>query len=72
MHTPPGRDLKTVAGRVAGRSIRVATTHLESPTGRDTPFREARQAQLKQSAAVLDRAKEEDVLLAGDMVRGVA
>lgn len=63
-----GRDLKTVAGRVAGRSIRVATTHLESPIGWEQPFREARQAQLRMAAGVLDRAKEGDVLLAGDMV----
>lgn len=62
-----GRDLKTVAGRVAGRSIRVATTHLESPIGWEQPFREARQAQLRMAAGVLDRAKEGDVLLAGDM-----
>lgn len=63
-----GRDLKTVSGRVAGRSIRVATTHLESPIGWEQPFREARHAQLKAAASILDRAKEDDVLLAGDMV----
>ncbi|KAL4428035.1 hypothetical protein ABPG75_002124 [Micractinium tetrahymenae] len=62
-----GRDLKTVAGRVAGRSIRVATTHLESPIGWEQPFREARQAQLKAAASILGSAREEDVLLAGDM-----
>lgn len=65
----PGRDLKTVAGSVGGTVIRVATTHLESPTGWNQLWSEQRVAQLKQSAAVLDTAREGDVLFAGDMVR---
>ena len=32
-HLPPGRDLKTISGRVGGLPVHVATSHLESPTG---------------------------------------
>ncbi|PSC75334.1 Endonuclease exonuclease phosphatase family isoform B [Micractinium conductrix] len=64
-----GRDLKTVAGKVGGHSVRVATTHLESPTGwqPDQQHRQQRQAQLQHAAVLLELAREDDVLLAGDM-----
>jgi hypothetical protein len=65
-----GRDLKTISARVGGAVLRVATTHLESPTGSDALHSEQRQAQAKQSLAVLERAPEPDVLFAGDMVGG--
>lgn len=63
-----GRDLKSVAGTLGGWPVRVATTHLESPTSWDNTFSAQRVAQCKQSLAVLDRAPEGDVLVAGDMV----
>lgn len=67
-----GRDIKSVAGVVGGLPVRVATSHLESATGwqADQQNSAQRVAQLKQAAALLDRAPEPDVLLAGDMVSG--
>lgn len=62
-----GRDLKTVAGTLGGCPVRVATTHLESPISGSQLFSEPRMAQCKQALAVLDRAREADVLLCGDM-----
>ena len=52
---------------MCGWPVRVATTHLESPTGWDQLFSEQRVAQCMQAAAVLDKAREGDVLFAGDM-----
>ena len=56
-----------MGGSVCGWPVRVATAHLESPTGFDQLFSEQRVAQCKQAAAVLDKAREGDVLFAGDM-----
>ena len=52
---------------MCGWPVRVATTHLESPTGWDQLFSEQRVAQCRQASAVLDKAREGDVLFAGDM-----
>ena len=62
-----GRDLKTVSCSVEGVELRVATTHLESPTGWNQLWSEARVAQCKQAAVVLDASPQPDVLFAGDM-----
>ena len=68
---PPGRDLKSLGASVGGGlQLRVATTHLESPTGFATHqlYSQERIAQCRQALAVLDQAREPDVFFAGDMV----
>ena len=56
---------------MGGLQLRVATTHLESPTGFGAHQLHSQQriAQCRQALALLDRAPEPDVLFAGDMVR---
>lgn len=65
--TCAGRDLKTVAGTVGGLPVRVATSHLESPTGWDSLWSAQRVAQCKHACALLDASPQGDVLFAGDM-----
>ena len=61
-----GRDMKTVYLTPYGIPIHVATSHLESPTGRQQLFSEPRQAQCKDSLGILDR-KGDDAIFIGDM-----
>lgn len=62
-----GRDLKCLSAVVAGISVTVATSHLESPCNGQLYSRQ-RTAQFKQAAELLERtSKGADVLFAGDM-----
>jgi len=61
-----GRDLKAVNLRIGGLSLRVATSHLESPTGRNQLYSEPRVAQFMEATAVLDKSAQ-DVVFIGDM-----
>jgi hypothetical protein len=62
-----GRDLKAIKLMTPqGLAICVATSHLESPTGRQQLFSETRQAQCKEALEVLDTMGN-DVMYIGDM-----
>ncbi|KAL4527298.1 hypothetical protein Ndes2526B_g09000 [Nannochloris sp. 'desiccata'] len=61
-----GRDLKSIILTPHNIPICVATSHLESPTGRQQLFSKPRQAQCRQALAVLDSIGK-DSLYIGDM-----
>jgi tyrosyl-DNA phosphodiesterase 2 len=61
-----GRDLKAVNLTPHNIPICVATSHLESPTGRQRLFSERRQQQCQEALAVLD-SMGKDALYIGDM-----
>lgn len=61
-----GRDLKAISLVKGGLSLRVATSHLESPTGWNKLFSEPRKAQCREALKVLE-SMGGDSMLIGDL-----
>lgn len=64
------RDLKAAALSIDGHQLRVATTHLESPTGWRQLYSKPRRAQCERALGLLDKMGP-DVLFLGGARRGL-